>query len=579
MENSPKTPISKEEFEQAYLALIRSDTPEGFEAYYEAILDQDFPPHARKWIKKLYQAHADGKGYLEEAFRFSYKTTILSVIFLSYRIGLEPSKTNLIIQVKDENAELTAAAVAKVIATNPRFKYIFPNVGADEKRGWGNKGYFVKPVKADYGSAEYGEWLATTGTDPTFVGYGITSSSIIGKHPNGCLIVDDIHDQNNTESAAELQKIIDILKGTVYPTMAPKITWIIFVGTPWVEGDALDYSKKTGFFESDKTPLYEVVDGVKVYAWEERYGPEQEAVFRGLYGPIQFARMCMLDLSAAKGLELQEGWIGRWSSSKIDYTKKAWAGVDWASIPSTKSGSASDKRDYFAMVIAYELPNGGLVIVDGLYERLTEAEAVARMKQKMKEHPTLRAIGFEALGKGESAFEHILMSTNLPLVRGGVGNRRKSDRYYNTLVPAFQSGKVFISTETNAFITAFVNEWIGYPTVAHDDALDAVFQLVQLAIGPILTAAGVAPEEYAKRLAKAKAGNPFAHLNTEALRRPNDSFLPKAPKPDTPKLIENLHPDKPIEVKPATLGEMFFSKPIRKNLRPSPYSSLGREHR
>ena len=558
------------------LEYIRTDCPEAFELYFELLFDRPFPPHARKWIRQLYDAHSKRKGYLEEAFRFSWKTTVLTVAFLSYRIGLEPNKTHLIVQVKDENAEGTAAKVRDIIATNPIFKLVFPNVMPDEKRGWANRGYFVKPRDAAYGSEEYGEWLRTVGTDPTFVGYGVTSSSIIGKHPNGCLIVDDIHDENNTASTAELNSIVDILKGTIYPTMALGITWVIFVGTPWVRGDALDYSKQTGFFISDKTPLYTDIMGVRHYSWPELYGPEEVEAFRGLYGPVQFARMCLCDITATEGLELHREWLSEWKHDNLRFTYQIWAGIDWASLRNPNQTN----RDFFAMAIGVELPGGGLVIFDGVYERCTTAEAVVRMKAKREQYPTMVAIGFETLGKGEEVFTTLIQTSNLPLIPQGVGNKSKPYRYGQVLAPAFQSGRIFLSDAPNPFVIAFKNEWVEFPVGDHDDALDAVFQLAKVAIGPLLRDADKDASDYAHRLASSKIPSPYAHMNRDIQSVLGLSPLPKAPKADLPLRFVDVVEDKLEEVKPKTIGQLFFERPagIKPTTR-SPYKSVGREIR
>lgn len=464
------------------LDLIRSDSPDGFELYFTMLFNRPFPPHAKKWVEKMYKAHADKMGYLEKAFRYSWKTTVLTVAFLSYRVGLEPNKTNLIIQVKDENAEGTAAKVRDIIATSPVFRLVFPHVVPDEKRGWANRGYFVKRNDMDYG-----EWLRQCGTDPTFVGYGYTSSSIIGKHPNGCLIVDDIHDENNTASVRELQSVIDIITGTIYPTRNPRETWVIFVGTPWVKNDALGYSELTGFFECDVTPIYTDVvtehGPVRVYTWPEEYGEAEVESFRKLYGPVQFARMCLCDISAMDGLLMKKEWLMEYPGDRVKDTWPVYFGVDWASLGDPKTPS---KRDYFALAVGVELPGGGIVVVDGVNERLTSGEAVKRMTAFRDRYPTLQAIGFERLGKGEEAFNTILYTTNLPLVPQTVGNKSKRERYKDTIVHAFQTGRMKVSDVPNPYLAALKMQWLEFDFGDFDDILDSLYHLAKVAIGALL---------------------------------------------------------------------------------------------
>ena len=68
---------------------------------------------------------------------------------------------------------------------------VFPHVVPDRDLGWGAGGYEVKRT-----DIEYEEWRAANAgrKDPTLIGVGYKSRAIIGKHPDGVLIVDDIHD-------------------------------------------------------------------------------------------------------------------------------------------------------------------------------------------------------------------------------------------------------------------------------------------------------------------------------------------------------------------------------------------------
>jgi hypothetical protein len=299
--------------------------------------------------------------------------------------------------------------------------------------------------------------------------------------------VDDIHDENNTASTRELQSVIDILTGTIYPTRQPRETWVIFVGTPWVKNDALGYSELTGFFECDTTPIYKDVateDGMqRVYAWPEEYGEEEVESFRKLYGPVQFARMCLCDISAMDGLLLKKEWLMEYPGDRVRDTWPVYFGVDWASMGDPKTPS---KRDYFALAVGVEIPGGGIVVVDGCNERLTSAEGIQRMKTFRDRYPTLQAIGFEKLGKGEEAFNTLISTTNLPVVGQGVGNKRKRDRYRDTIVHAFQTGRMRLSDVPTPFLNTVRMQWVEFDFGDFDDTLDALYHLAKVAIGALL---------------------------------------------------------------------------------------------
>jgi hypothetical protein len=66
--------------------------PDGYAACYMLVMNKPLPKHGYRWIEEMYKAHADRMGLIAEAFRGSYKTTILTNNFSLYRIGLEPEK-------------------------------------------------------------------------------------------------------------------------------------------------------------------------------------------------------------------------------------------------------------------------------------------------------------------------------------------------------------------------------------------------------------------------------------------------------------------------------------------------------
>ncbi len=191
------------------------DTPDGFERFYEYLFQRSLPKHARvDWLEPLYAAREQGKGLVVEAFRGSSKTTTLSIAFTAFRLGQEPQKSVLLVQAGDQMAASTSQQIADLIERNPGWQQVFPDVAPDRKIGWGSKGYELRRVAGDYD-----EWRAlcarAKGKDPSLVGLGYRSRAIIGKHPTGLLLVDDLHDENNTRSRRELDLAIRILKGTI----------------------------------------------------------------------------------------------------------------------------------------------------------------------------------------------------------------------------------------------------------------------------------------------------------------------------------------------------------------------------
>ena len=234
-----------------------ADTPEAFGRFYAEVFGRKCPQHAmEEWIEPLYAAREADKGLVIEAFRGSSKTTTVTIGWLAFQIGLKPHKSYMLVQVGDELAKDTVQEIADLIEYNPGWHRVFPDVTADRKAGWSSRGYEVKRT-----DMEYEDWRQLCanekGKDPTLVGMGYKSRAIIGRHPTGALVLDDIHDENNTRSGRELATVIKIVQGTILPTVTAD-TWKVAIGTPWRRDDVLAYLKGTGEFESVKTPAIRI---------------------------------------------------------------------------------------------------------------------------------------------------------------------------------------------------------------------------------------------------------------------------------------------------------------------------------
>lgn len=440
-----------------------------FDAYYELVHGRVMPPHARKWIEGIYAARDRGKGVVIEAFRGSTKTTTVTITYTSYRIGKEPERANLLVQVGDDIAQDNTAQIADIIANNPAWKWVFPNIEPDRERGWGAGGYEVK--RTDIG---YDQWrqMNAQRKDPTLVGVGYRSREIIGKHPDGVLVVDDIHDENNTSSARELATVRKILTGTIFPTMTTD-TWKVFIGTPWVDNDVLQYCISTGEFEHISTP---VVDGEGALAWPNVFTEDAIEKQRRLAGSLEFARMFLLDLTAAKNrvFKYQE-----FPSSVIKAHWPMCGGVDYASNMDAYKNKAG-KGDYFAMAYLAKLPDGGAVVVDGVLERCTQGQAEEYVKRAQEVWPNWRTSGVESVGKGDDFVQVIKRNPGLRISPQHSGRRSKEVRLEKELSPWFENGTVRISDAETPFLNELRSEFDSYPNHTHDDAMDAVYYALRV---------------------------------------------------------------------------------------------------
>jgi hypothetical protein len=478
---------------QILIEKARNFSAGGFEAFFELLLGLKLPEHHKFAISSSFDAYEAGRGIVIEMFRGAAKTTVFNTALSCYLIGHYPDRVGLLVQVGDSIANDNAGTIAYHIEHNPGFKAVFPNIVPDKDRGWGANGYCVKRD-----DIPYSEWVRLLGKkavkDPTFIGVGYKSSAIIGKRPFW-LILDDINDENNTGSERESLKVETILTGTIFPA-ANMAQFMVMIGTPWTYSDAIHYAVASEEFEHIKIPVYKENGDPQ---WEEVFGEAEIQKQKNLAGEIEFARMFLLDLEKTKGLVLKKEWLHTYPAEYINQDWIRYIGVDFTS---TNDPMRKD-TDYFSLAVGAVIPGKGLVIEDGIYERLSQADAEGQVVAWCAKYPTLMGVGVEAIITGRMFYENLL--NNAQLRASGVHlipvafNKTKGYRFEKMLAPLFQRAQIYISDEQNTFLRAFQNEWMNWQGDAlekmyHNDALDAVYSLTvaaQMHVSPVANFARV----------------------------------------------------------------------------------------
>jgi hypothetical protein len=381
---------SNEELLERLRQVVLSDTPFGFAVFYSIMSNQILPAHCAWWIDEMYFAEEHGMGFANEAFRGSLKTTIITDYFTAYRIGVYPKKTNLFAQANDDKATMNSKFVADLISNSNEWKLFFPHVRPDEDMGWGAKGYFVQRTGMDYGKFRRG-----ASKDPSLLGAGYKSSDILGMHPTGLLIADDINDLKNTRSKRELDAVVKKWEAEIRPAAIEGVTFEIFNFTPWVPSDVGDKIKKEKGIHHIKTPVCWDND-IEKPVWPEMYPTRILKKLIDKHSPAEWARMYLLNLEAMKGLTLKREWLHWYPHTDIKEEWPVVIGVDYASVEDVQEKKG---RDYFALAVMKKVPGGGLILVDGVRAHFSQGQAEDEVVAWRDNYGSrCHRIGVEALG-------------------------------------------------------------------------------------------------------------------------------------------------------------------------------------
>jgi len=453
-----------------------------FSCFYRIVHDGPAPTHALYWIAKMFKAKEQDKGVVIKAFRGSTKSTTFNT-FSAWITGEQPEGSSLIVRGTDAAAKESAEQVADIIAHNAGFKAVFPDVVPDVEKGWSQHGYEVKRNDMDYS-----EWRRANSDrrDPSMVALPYKSATILGMHPSNFLGVDDLHNDDNTTSDREFERVIRILTGTIFPTRRPHNPLTVFVGTPWLTDDVLERVIETGGYIEDVTPVYRPGGDVQFdwetelmkLTWPEFMGKDQ--IIKEYNQDItpnksEFARMMLCDLSRS------EGSIFRWQDYPYKDINVAWnanGGCDYASV---EDPSKRDRnRSHYAL--AYLLKNpvtNALVVYDGILEQCTQEIGEKHVITAQSIFPNWGYTVVEGDGVGEQFIAVLRRNPGIRIDARKTKGMRKADRLVLGLGPWLANGRVMISDADTPFLNALRRFLSLYPAVTRNDpgwdAADSVF--------------------------------------------------------------------------------------------------------
>ena len=409
----------------------------------------------------------------------SAKTTY-TMLLLAFTVGHKPATQSIVVSVSDAQAEDIVGAVMAHIEFNPAWKLCFPNVVPDKRRGWGyEKGFFVRKA------GDYADWIRERGQrkDPSFIGVGYGNRAIIGKRVDGVLIVDDMMDEKNTASEAELTMAKNIFIKVISsrPTEEGKL---ILVGTPWREDDVYADAVATGLYRNFITPAWEEDErGNKTSYWPEVWPIERLERKRKEFGERDFQLMYLMDLKASKGQVLPETSLRPFFPVReVDPLWPEYWGVDVA-ISSQDFGFSNrgrkgyGKRSYFALAKIKAAPFG-LVVTEIIRQQVSLGEAIELIRSHLQlSRP--KKINVETWGIGQLLIQQLIREIEAPVFP--YKDTKDKTARFSAMERHFAVNRIMVADNMTPGLKEFANEWIGYPSYPTNDTLDAVAAAIDAA--------------------------------------------------------------------------------------------------
>lgn len=165
----------------------------------------------------------------------SGKSQLLSVIYPACELGLDPSNTILGVSAGENLVQGFMTSTGQIVEFDKTYQRFFPDTRPNKDVGWSTeRGLFVTGHKS-------------SDPDASYFSAGLTSKSLTGKHGR-VLIMDDLHDAENSSSIDACNKVIDRYYNTLLGRADPMGARLIVAGRRWHESDLYDHLQREGDF-------------------------------------------------------------------------------------------------------------------------------------------------------------------------------------------------------------------------------------------------------------------------------------------------------------------------------------------
>lgn len=488
----------------------------GFAKYYELQYQRKLPYLFVPVAEEFSWAFHNRKGIALEGWRGIGKSTFFAA-WCPYVQGVNPVGSTALIRINDAKAKEMGKVISDIIMTNLGWKQMFPHVLPDTRASWSvENGFEVldtrvtgEPGSKDF-EKNYAKWrmlcLANHLSEKSLVCNGVESGSNIGLHPTNGEWFDDLHDEQNTKSLAELKKVTDIVEanfvGTWFSAGGSPTLGAFY--TPWSDNPPDAYQKMlgTGLFKKVSIPIYkEDPEGEEIPAttsegkpidpeyagkkvkltWKEAFDAQRVADI--IYAAkTRFGQMYLLDVNKSRPKNMRYQ-----SFPHTDIKWNEWRmtlGVD--PVTWVKGISSGEGVSHFAAYQLLKTPYNTLVIAGGKLERCDALEGQRYIAETQRTFTrTYENASIERNGGG-AIFISMLASNKGVKYHGHdvseLGTGAKKKRIYDFLQPLFAIGALLVSDEITPELDAVREGLDVYPNYAEDSYIADLFDAIAIGV-------------------------------------------------------------------------------------------------
>lgn len=463
------------------ISWIKSLSKQNFYFFAKFVLDYPFEtswlqPHIHKPICDALQDWKTNTRICCVLPRSWLKSTVCSVYYPIWRGVCDPNVRVLIVQNTAPNAEKKLAAIRGQFETNALLRLLFPEVLPDASCVWATKAICLKRTLAHPEST-----VETAGTRSKTVS---RHYDVIIEDDTVAPDFDELGENNLCPSKDDIDLAIGFHKLAYALLVDFSSSQQIIVGTRWFEKDLISWnaSHEKSYLRIERacreTNGQSDRDGEVTYP--ERFPSEVLEDLEEAFGTYLFSCLYLNNPLSSTDMVFQKEWIKHYDTVPrhlICYTLVDPAGGGLQ--PTAKKKARSDPDFNVVMTVGKDTKQGGLYVLEYDRFRGSPSQLISSIFRQQKRWSSLQ-VGIEGVQYQATldhwVKEHMRRTNQFFHVVMLKAVRAKEIRI-RALQPLFQAGAVFTRTHH----TELHMELEAFPLGAHDDTIDALSMVLQLA--------------------------------------------------------------------------------------------------
>ena len=417
----------------------------------------------------------------------THNSTIITCASTLWEVLKNPELTYCIYSFKEDAAAKFLGQIKIWCETNVLLRKLWPDVIPDNP---GSKSTILpngKKIEWKWSTTQLQFIRKTTCKEMTIEASGLGGNSKTGMHFSR-QIYDDVETQYNVGTPEAIEKLYGEFSMSFNTGQTDNLEFCV-VGTFYARADIYAMAIKNGIFKESIIQPCVDRNGIPI-----RFSYEKLQEKYDLMGASVFATQMMNNPSQSSVSAFDSDWIHRWKPNP--------EGMNMYVIVDPASGKTSKRHDFTSIWVVGIDQFKKLMVFDLIEDKFGVEERFRKLVDIIREYEPLQIFHEQVAMQQDITLLQEYMdkyNTHFAITPFNPVKWGDKDSRILKLKDAFEAGKVFLPNNGKPHIDYegksidmldrwYRDEYLGYPTIVHDDGLDSLASLYLLLIDGYLSA-------------------------------------------------------------------------------------------